>query len=82
MQGVLLLVFSKWCHLPFLRGVQTESTRTGLGGYWVRASKGAAVNSEMYSIEMLVGGFYQDVKRWCVWSLLCVDACMCDLPVC
>ncbi|KAK5878909.1 hypothetical protein CesoFtcFv8_024273 [Champsocephalus esox] len=34
MQGVLLLVFSKWCHLPFLRGVQTESTRTGLGGYW------------------------------------------------
>ncbi|XP_068190998.1 phosphatidylinositol 4,5-bisphosphate 5-phosphatase A isoform X2 [Antennarius striatus] len=34
MQGVLLLVFSKYCHLPFLRGVQTESTRTGLGGYW------------------------------------------------
>lgn len=35
MQGVLLLVFSKICHLPFLRGVQTQSTRTGLGGYWV-----------------------------------------------
>ncbi|TNN71315.1 Phosphatidylinositol 4,5-bisphosphate 5-phosphatase A [Liparis tanakae] len=34
MQGVLLLVFSRFCHLPFLRGVQTESTRTGLGGYW------------------------------------------------
>ncbi|AWP15198.1 putative phosphatidylinositol 4-5-bisphosphate 5-phosphatase A [Scophthalmus maximus] len=34
MQGVLLLVLSKFCHLPFLRGVQTESTRTGLGGYW------------------------------------------------
>ncbi|KAM8873461.1 inositol polyphosphate 5-phosphatase K [Synchiropus picturatus] len=34
MQGVLLLVFSKFCHLPFLRGVQTERTRTGLGGYW------------------------------------------------
>ncbi|XP_054896081.1 inositol polyphosphate 5-phosphatase K [Poeciliopsis prolifica] len=34
MQGVLLLVFSKICHLPFLRGVQTQSTRTGLGGYW------------------------------------------------
>ncbi|XP_029625427.1 inositol polyphosphate 5-phosphatase K [Salmo trutta] len=34
MQGVLLLVFSKFCHLPFLRGVQTEKTRTGLGGYW------------------------------------------------
>ncbi|XP_041754087.1 phosphatidylinositol 4,5-bisphosphate 5-phosphatase A isoform X2 [Coregonus clupeaformis] len=34
MQGVLLLVFSKFCHLPFLRGLQTEKTRTGLGGYW------------------------------------------------
>uniref|UniRef100_A0A3B3B5U2 Phosphatidylinositol 4,5-bisphosphate 5-phosphatase A n=1 Tax=Oryzias melastigma TaxID=30732 RepID=A0A3B3B5U2_ORYME len=34
MQGVLLMVFSKFCHLPFLRGVQTQSTRTGLGGYW------------------------------------------------
>ncbi|CDQ95518.1 unnamed protein product [Oncorhynchus mykiss] len=34
MQGVLLLVFSKCCHLPFLRGLQTEKTRTGLGGYW------------------------------------------------
>lgn len=35
MQGVLLLVFTKFCHLPFLRGVQTQSTRTGLGGCWV-----------------------------------------------
>ncbi|XP_076003648.1 inositol polyphosphate 5-phosphatase K [Genypterus blacodes] len=34
MQGVLLLVFTKYYHLPFLRGVQTETTRTGLGGYW------------------------------------------------
>ncbi|XP_029024782.1 phosphatidylinositol 4,5-bisphosphate 5-phosphatase A [Betta splendens] len=34
MQGVLLLVFAKFCHLPFLRGVQTQSTRTGLGGCW------------------------------------------------
>ncbi|XP_028318911.1 phosphatidylinositol 4,5-bisphosphate 5-phosphatase A isoform X2 [Gouania willdenowi] len=34
MQGVLLLIFSRFCHLPFLRGVQTQSTRTGLGGYW------------------------------------------------
>uniref|UniRef100_A0A671T9R2 Inositol polyphosphate-5-phosphatase Ja n=1 Tax=Sinocyclocheilus anshuiensis TaxID=1608454 RepID=A0A671T9R2_9TELE len=34
MQGVFLLVFSKFCHLPFLRGVQTQSTCTGLGGYW------------------------------------------------
>uniref|UniRef100_H3BFL5 Phosphatidylinositol 4,5-bisphosphate 5-phosphatase A n=1 Tax=Latimeria chalumnae TaxID=7897 RepID=H3BFL5_LATCH len=34
MQGVLLLVFAKYYHLPFLRDVQTECTRTGLGGYW------------------------------------------------
>ncbi|XP_041083384.1 inositol polyphosphate 5-phosphatase K-like [Polyodon spathula] len=34
MQGIFLLVFAKYYHLPFLRGVQTESTRTGLGGYW------------------------------------------------
>ncbi|XP_010895673.2 phosphatidylinositol 4,5-bisphosphate 5-phosphatase A [Esox lucius] len=34
MQGVLLLVFAKYYHLPFLRGMQTETTRTGLGGYW------------------------------------------------
>ncbi|KAI4878614.1 hypothetical protein NFI96_019052 [Prochilodus magdalenae] len=34
MQGVLLLVFAKYYHLPFIRGVQTEKTRTGLGGIW------------------------------------------------
>uniref|UniRef100_A0A1A8JLA0 Phosphatidylinositol 4,5-bisphosphate 5-phosphatase A n=1 Tax=Nothobranchius kuhntae TaxID=321403 RepID=A0A1A8JLA0_NOTKU len=34
MQGVLLMVFSKFSHLPFLRDVQTQRTRTGLGGYW------------------------------------------------
>lgn len=36
MQGLLLLIFAKYFHLPFLRSVQTETTRTGLGGYWVR----------------------------------------------
>ncbi|XP_013872784.1 phosphatidylinositol 4,5-bisphosphate 5-phosphatase A isoform X2 [Austrofundulus limnaeus] len=34
MQGLLLLIFAKYFHLPFLRGIQTETTRTGLGGYW------------------------------------------------
>eukprot|EP00079_Xenopus_tropicalis_P009913 XP_002934320.1 PREDICTED: phosphatidylinositol 4,5-bisphosphate 5-phosphatase A isoform X1 [Xenopus tropicalis] len=34
MQGCLLLVFSKYFHLPFLRDIQTDCTRTGLGGYW------------------------------------------------
>lgn len=36
MQGLILLVFAKYFHLPFLRGVLTETTRTGMGGYWVR----------------------------------------------
>lgn len=39
MQGVILLLFAKYYHLPFLRDVQTDCTRTGLGGYWV--SEGA-----------------------------------------
>ncbi|XP_074149545.1 phosphatidylinositol 4,5-bisphosphate 5-phosphatase A [Sminthopsis crassicaudata] len=34
MQGVILLVFAKYYHLPFLRDIQTDCTRTGLGGYW------------------------------------------------
>ncbi|XP_028680121.2 LOW QUALITY PROTEIN: inositol polyphosphate 5-phosphatase K [Erpetoichthys calabaricus] len=34
MQGVLLLILAKYYHLPFLRDIQTETTRTGLGGYW------------------------------------------------
>lgn len=36
MQGVILLVFAKYYHLPFLQDIQTDCTRTGLGGYWVR----------------------------------------------
>uniref|UniRef100_A0ACB8FXX3 Phosphatidylinositol 4,5-bisphosphate 5-phosphatase A n=1 Tax=Sphaerodactylus townsendi TaxID=933632 RepID=A0ACB8FXX3_9SAUR len=34
MQGVILMVFSKYYHLPFLQDIQTDCTRTGLGGYW------------------------------------------------
>ncbi|NWX23737.1 PI5PA phosphatase, partial [Aegotheles bennettii] len=34
MQGVILLVFAKYFHLPFLQDIQTDCTRTGLGGYW------------------------------------------------
>ncbi|XP_077016635.1 phosphatidylinositol 4,5-bisphosphate 5-phosphatase A isoform X2 [Tamandua tetradactyla] len=34
MQGVILLLFAKYFHLPFLRDVQSDCTRTGLGGYW------------------------------------------------
>ncbi|KAF7239930.1 Phosphatidylinositol 4,5-bisphosphate 5-phosphatase A [Varanus komodoensis] len=34
MQGVILMVFAKYYHLPFLQDIQTDCTRTGLGGYW------------------------------------------------
>ncbi|XP_041097160.1 inositol polyphosphate 5-phosphatase K-like isoform X3 [Polyodon spathula] len=34
MQGLLLLVFAKHCHVPFIRDIQASYTRTGLYGYW------------------------------------------------
>ncbi|KAM3868846.1 inositol polyphosphate 5-phosphatase K [Diretmus argenteus] len=34
MQGLLLLVFAKQIHLPFIRDIQTTYTRTGIFGYW------------------------------------------------
>lgn len=40
MQGVILLLFAKYYHLPFLKDVQTDCTRTGLGGYWVSEGEG------------------------------------------
>lgn len=46
MQGVILLLFAKYYHLPFLRDVQTDCTRTGLGGYWVSAREGGRERTE------------------------------------
>lgn len=43
MQGVILLVFAKYYHLPFLQDIQTDCTRTGLGGYWVSVALGEVV---------------------------------------
>ncbi|XP_026137550.1 inositol polyphosphate 5-phosphatase K-like isoform X1 [Carassius auratus] len=34
MQGLLLLLFSKLEHVPFIRDIQVTYTRTGLYGYW------------------------------------------------
>nr|XP_040038821.1 inositol polyphosphate 5-phosphatase K isoform X1 [Gasterosteus aculeatus aculeatus] len=34
MQGLLLLVFAKQLHLPFIRNIQATYTRTGFFGYW------------------------------------------------
>lgn len=39
MQGLLLVVFTKRLHLLHVREVETEYTRTGLGGMWVRIAK-------------------------------------------
>ncbi|KAK7926164.1 hypothetical protein WMY93_008474 [Mugilogobius chulae] len=39
MQGLLLLVFAKQVHLPFIRNIQSTYTRTGIFGYW--GNKGA-----------------------------------------
>lgn len=35
MQGMLLLLFAKRKHILHLRQIETEYTRTGLGGMWV-----------------------------------------------
>uniref|UniRef100_A0A4W4GEL6 Inositol polyphosphate-related phosphatase domain-containing protein n=1 Tax=Electrophorus electricus TaxID=8005 RepID=A0A4W4GEL6_ELEEL len=34
MQGLLLIIFAKQAHLPFIRDIRTTYTRTGLFGYW------------------------------------------------
>ncbi|XP_077098113.1 inositol polyphosphate 5-phosphatase K isoform X1 [Siphateles boraxobius] len=34
MQGLLLILFAKQAHLPFIRDIQSTYTRTGLFGYW------------------------------------------------
>ncbi|XP_037543320.1 inositol polyphosphate 5-phosphatase K isoform X2 [Nematolebias whitei] len=39
MQGLLLLLFAKHMHLPYIRNIQTTYTRTGIFGYW--GNKGA-----------------------------------------
>ncbi|XP_038058902.1 phosphatidylinositol 4,5-bisphosphate 5-phosphatase A-like [Patiria miniata] len=39
LQGIVQLLFARMVHLPFLRDIQTDFTRTGLGGTW--GNKGA-----------------------------------------
>lgn len=36
MQGLLLLLFAKQIHLPYIQKIQATYTRTGIFGYWVR----------------------------------------------
>lgn len=52
MQGVILLLFAKYYHLPFLRDVQTDCTRTGLGGYWVSMGTGLSVACKIPALHL------------------------------
>ncbi|XP_014808828.1 PREDICTED: inositol polyphosphate 5-phosphatase K isoform X3 [Calidris pugnax] len=47
MQGLLLLVFVKHVHLPFIRDVHTHYIRTGLYGYWGNKG-GVTVRMSLY----------------------------------
>ncbi|KAM6985178.1 inositol polyphosphate 5-phosphatase K [Aplochiton taeniatus] len=47
MQGLLILLFAKVVHLPFLRDIQTTYTRTGLFGYWGNKG-GVSVRFSLY----------------------------------
>lgn len=40
LQGLLILLYARMLHLPFLHNIHTACTRTGLGGVW--GNKGAA----------------------------------------
>ncbi|KAG8122499.1 hypothetical protein E2320_018018 [Naja naja] len=40
MQGIVLILFAKQAHLPFIRSVRSQFTRTGLHGYWVSCFTG------------------------------------------
>ncbi|KAL0994969.1 hypothetical protein UPYG_G00130100 [Umbra pygmaea] len=51
MQGLLLLVFSKQDHLPFIRDIQTTYTRTGMFGYWGNKG-GVSVRFSLYGHMM------------------------------
>ncbi|XP_074746042.1 inositol polyphosphate 5-phosphatase K isoform X3 [Strix uralensis] len=47
MQGLLLLLFVKHVHLPFIRDIHTHYTRTGLYGYWGNKG-GVTVRMSLY----------------------------------
>ncbi|XP_013358853.1 PREDICTED: inositol polyphosphate 5-phosphatase K isoform X1 [Chinchilla lanigera] len=53
MQGLLLIVFAKYQHLPFIQILSTKSTPTGLYGYW--GNKGGV------NIFLKVYGYYVSI---------------------
>lgn len=48
MQGLLLLVFAKYQHLPFIQIISTKSIPTGFYGFWVRTEVIRAMSWETY----------------------------------
>ncbi|XP_065503397.1 inositol polyphosphate 5-phosphatase K isoform X1 [Caloenas nicobarica] len=51
MQGLLLLIFVKHVHLPFIRDIHTQYMRTGLYGYWGNKG-GVTVRMSLYGHTM------------------------------
>ncbi|XP_066491252.1 inositol polyphosphate 5-phosphatase K isoform X1 [Tiliqua scincoides] len=47
MQGLLLLIFAKRVHVPFIRDIKSQFTRTGLYGYWGNKG-GVAIRMSLY----------------------------------
>ncbi|XP_043910283.1 inositol polyphosphate 5-phosphatase K isoform X2 [Protopterus annectens] len=47
MQGLLLLIFVKYCHIPFIRDIKSSYTRSGLYGYWGNKG-GVAIRLSLY----------------------------------
>ncbi|GAB6028593.1 Synaptojanin-1 [Chamberlinius hualienensis] len=53
LRGILLLVFVKRRHLLHIRGLQTEYTRTGIGGLWGNKG-GVSVRMKMYGCSICI----------------------------
>ncbi|NXP21545.1 INP5K phosphatase, partial [Scytalopus superciliaris] len=47
MQGLLLLIFVKQVHLPFVQSIRSQYTRTGLYGYWGNKG-GVSIRMSLY----------------------------------
>ncbi|XP_072034350.1 phosphatidylinositol 4,5-bisphosphate 5-phosphatase A-like [Amphiura filiformis] len=53
LQGILLLLYARMLHLPFLRNIQTDFTRTGLGGAWGNKG-GVSIRMDCYGRSLCI----------------------------
>jgi len=51
--GIILSLFCKRKHVPFLRGIETQYTRLGFGGYW-GSKGGVSVRFNLYGVACCV----------------------------